>query len=179
MLFAEDPLRDVESPLRDTKCPLVVHQCDCIARRPRGRMEHAISDIGVDPYVRRAGVDDLAHESDRSKPGTVEFVRSDRLGVTVANMFTQYAPGLPGNASRRHVSAAEEDGYRDDAEQRKTWLRSCLEKVAEFARAHKVKKVAMPAREGIGLAGGDPVLHRRILSDWARSNGLEIDLHRK
>lgn len=134
-------LKYIEGNLFESTDPLIVHGVNC-----RGGFG-----AGVAGQIARLypGVRDLYHKKFETLGwhlGDVQFVRT-KSGLIIGNLATQ-----------------KDFGKGDKVYINYEAFRTCLVKVMEFMKAHKINHLSMP-KIGAGLAGGDWNVIEDILLD--------------
>ena len=134
----------------------LVHQLNCTSVGARGLAAALFSRWpSSDAYARRAGP---------SVPGTIDVAIVPGGRLTIIGLYAQRAPGRP-----------RAGGGDDSAAVRLDWFRSCLDATARIS-LRAGDSVAMPARIGCGLAGGDWQLYRAEIDAWAARARVRVTL---
>jgi hypothetical protein len=173
--------RQMQTIIKDitkTDCKYILQQSNCLTVRPHG-LSATLENVfpGTCVYLDRSPVNgrsNLAVPMDRSVPGQVEIVHTDKA---IVSMMAQFAPGKPGYYYKDIVAAA---GFTDDAEQRLLWFRQCLEKLVVYfnEEVDVTEKIAVPYRIGCGLAGGSWKLYKKELIKFCRQIKQKVIVHK-
>ena len=137
--------------------PYLLHQLNCTTRGARGLASAIFSRWpAADAYARRAGA--------VSQPGTFDVTRLPDARAIVG-LFAQRHPGKSRPPS-------------DSAAARLAWFAAALDAFAE-AELHDpaLREVAVPARIGCGLAGGDWGAYRAALEQWAERWDVHVHIY--
>ena len=152
------PLFRQTGNLLESDADYIVQQCNCLTVRAHGlSADIAARFPDSDPYAARRplGKRNLAQETDRGEPGTIQV-----LGRVVCLM----AQWRPGNTGSRYFHRYPESDPPETAAQREKWFRACLEELAIICAG---KRVAFPDHIGCGMAGGDWEYYEQMIETFA------------
>lgn len=152
----------------------IFHQTNCNTIFPHGLSKTIFKAFPwADCYSIRKknpnGHSNIARDEDQSIPGTCEkrkrpFLRTNTTHPQnpqyVINVFGQLNPGKPGKYNR-----SPQCKHKDTKEQRETWFRSALLSIVDFLNddSANIHSIAIPAKIGCGLAGGDAKVYQQII----------------
>lgn len=129
----------------DAKEDIIVHQCNCTTTGSLG--------LAFDLFKKWASANTYKMRKHPSKPGTNDVIKlySDESEATppyyIVNMYAQFKPGKAQN------------------EPRVKWFLMCLDELAVALDEGNVT-IAVPARIGCGLAGGDWDVYLKMLVEF-------------
>eukprot|EP01047_Picozoa_sp_COSAG01_P066639 COSAG01_NODE_9240_length_2509_cov_1.321162_2_plen_273_part_01 len=145
----------------------IVHQCNCVSRHPKGLSKTLFSAFGHADVYR-----ELHARGTLSIPGTITVRGHSNQGPHqqqrgIINLHAQRRAGRPAAA-----------GGDDSAAMREGWFREAMERVGrEVTPLHSL---ALPARIGCGLGGGDWHRYQRIIRDFcARHPAVRVVIYER
>ena len=121
----------------DAKEDYIVHQCNCVIRRPWG--------LSASIFKKYPDANVYALRGPRDVPGTI------KVCGRIINLFGQLYPSTP----KYDI---------DTAEHRLKWFESGLEAISKI---ENIESVAMPYNIGCGLAGGTWRDYLRLIEKFA------------
>lgn len=80
----------------------------------------------------------------------------------IVNMYAQIKPG------KNHKNK----------EDRLTYFKMCLDKLAEYCKDQKITNVNVPYKIGCGLAGGEWFKYKAMLQEFESSHDININIHK-
>lgn len=135
----------------------LLHLCNCVSQEAIGLTSQIFQKYPfADTYSQRP--------QRKSKPGTVEVLRSsldwdDKRRVI--NLYGQRYPGKP--------------TQHETAEMRERWFQEALDDLWHWI---KISDVAVPWGIGMGMSGGDGVHYRRMLLDYEEDSKVDVFLYK-
>lgn len=172
-------MKYIDGNILEVKDGYIMQQCNCITVYPYGLsadLEKAFP--GTCPYRNRKPKiehTNVARIQDRSIPGTLSILGTLN-GPSIINIFGQYCPGGPGNASY----IARDAKVGDTQEDREKYFKEALEGLYDYFWGTKEKiKIAIPFKIGCGLAKGNWQNYEKMLINFEqkmKNSGIDLEM---
>ena len=172
-------MKILKGDLLESNCDIIVHQTNCLTLRPHGLAETLFKKY---PYanvytIRKPNKpgQNLCTTQDRDEPGTIKICEPENenkilFQPIVCNLFGQFSPGKPG----KYYNYLRED----TKELREEWFKDGLNKLVKYIELNfkdkKIKTIGFPYQIGCGLAAGDWISYKKMISDF-ENELLKID----
>jgi len=149
-------IKVITDDLLTTDIQYIAHQCNCVSKKSAHLSRDIFEEFSyADVYTGRTVPDTL---------GTVKVRGNGKEERYVINMFGQYYPGTV-----RYPKSP-----KDNYQARERAFKSCLEDIEKIPGS---TEIAFPYKIGCGAAGGDWVIYKKMLEDFAERVYPFIDVY--